>query len=80
MAKIVLEVPEAMKNWLEARADIATHADIGGVVRDLIQQTQDRERVLAELQAEIDKGIASGICDQTVEEIWQEALDEYDRT
>ncbi|MDF0601048.1 type II toxin-antitoxin system ParD family antitoxin [Psychromarinibacter sp. C21-152] len=60
MATMNVSLPDAMKEWVEAQAETGRYANASDYVRDLIRRDQDRRQALAELEAEIDKGLASG--------------------
>lgn len=60
MATMNVSLPEPMKDWVESRSEDGKFANSSDYVRHLIRQDQEREAAIAELQAEIDKGIESG--------------------
>ena len=60
MATMNVSLPEKMKDWVEAQTESGRYANTSDYVRDLIRRDQDRGAALADLQAEIDKGLASG--------------------
>jgi antitoxin ParD1/3/4 len=62
-----------MKKWVEERTQGGEYANSSDYVRDLIRQDQQRAEAIARLQAEIDKGRASGISDKSLDEIVREA-------
>lgn len=60
MATMNVSLPEKMKDWVEAQTESGRYANTSDYVRDLIRRDQDRGAALADLLAEIDKGLASG--------------------
>ena len=63
MATMNVSLPEQMKDWVEAQSKDGTFSNASDYVRHLIRQDRERQRAIAELQAEIDKGINSGIAE-----------------
>ena len=64
MATMNVSLPDQMKDWVESRSDDGTFANSSDYVRHLIRQDQERAQAIAEIQAEIDKGLASGIAEE----------------
>ncbi len=60
MATMNVSLPEQMKDWVEAQSKDGTFSNASDYVRHLIRQDRERQEAIAELQAEIDKGLASG--------------------
>ncbi|MEO1686302.1 MAG: type II toxin-antitoxin system ParD family antitoxin [Pseudomonadota bacterium] len=60
MATMNVSLPEPMKSWVEAQARTGRYANSSDYVRDLIRRDQERQAALAELQALVDEGLASG--------------------
>ena len=60
MATMNVSLPDQMKDWVETRSADGTFSNSSDYVRHLIRQDQERQKAIAELQAEIDKGINSG--------------------
>ena len=56
-----ISIPEALKKWAEAYVAEGNYASTSDLVRDLLRREQARKENLALLQAEIDKGLASGV-------------------
>jgi antitoxin ParD1/3/4 len=73
MATMNISLPDKMKKWVEKRAASGEFGNVSEYVRDLVRQDQERAKALAWLQAEIDKGIASGISDKSLDEVMAEA-------
>ena len=60
MATMNVSLPEQMKDWVEEQSKDGTFSNASDYVRHLIRQDRERQQAIAELQAEIDKGINSG--------------------
>lgn len=60
MSSMNISLPEAMKSWVEEQARSGVYANSSDYVRDLIRRDQLRAAALAELQAAVDAGLASG--------------------
>ena len=63
MASMNVSLPDPMKDWVEDRTKDGRFANSSDYVRHLIRRDQEREAAIAEMQAEIDKGLASGIAE-----------------
>jgi len=63
MATMNVSLPDQMKEWVEAQARSGRYANASDYVRDLIRKDLERRTAIAELQAELDKGLASGIAE-----------------
>jgi antitoxin ParD1/3/4 len=60
MATMNVSLPDPMKAWVERQAESGRYSNASDYVRDLIRRDQDRQTALAELQALVDEGLASG--------------------
>lgn len=60
MATMNISLPDQMKDWVETRLENASFSNTSDYVRHLIRRDQEREQAIAELQAEVDKGLESG--------------------
>ncbi len=60
MATMNVSLPDQMKDWVESRLENASFSNTSDYVRHLIRRDQEREQAIAELQAEVDKGLESG--------------------
>ncbi|PTS74309.1 type II toxin-antitoxin system ParD family antitoxin [Sphingomonas sp. HMWF008] len=77
MATMNISLPDAMKDWVEAQTEDGRYGNSSDVVRDLIRREQVRLEKISNMQRMVDEGIASGICEQSVEEIFAEARREF---
>lgn len=73
MATMNISLPDKMKQWVEEQVATGRYANASDYVRDLVRRDEERARKLAAFQREIDKGIASGISDTPIDEIFAEA-------
>ena len=74
MATMNISLPDQMKNWVEAQSHDGRYSNASDYVRDLIRRDQVRLEKIAEMQRLVDEGFASGISDDTVDDIWKRAL------
>lgn len=63
MATMNVSLPDQMKDWVETRLQDASFSNTSDYVRHLIRLDQERQQAIAELQAEMDKGLASGMAE-----------------
>jgi len=63
MSTMNISLPEQMKAWVEAQTLDGRYANSSDYVRDLIRRDQERQRAIAELQAAVDEGLASGVAE-----------------
>ena len=74
MATMNVSLPDAMKNWVEGRAETGRYSNASDYVRDLIRRDQERAEKIAALQRLIDEGEASGVSSLSADDIWANAL------
>lgn len=60
MATMNVSLPDPMKEWVEGRSKDGRFANSSDYVRHLIRRDQERTVAIAEMQAAIDEGEASG--------------------
>lgn len=60
MATMNISLPDQMKTFAEAQAHDGRYSNVSDYIRDLIRRDQARRAALAEVQALIDEGLASG--------------------
>jgi antitoxin ParD1/3/4 len=80
MATMNVSLPDEMKSWAEAQAQHGRYSNVSDYVRDLIRRDKERTAVIAELRALIDDGIASGVSDLSMDEIFEEAMRQVGQT
>jgi antitoxin ParD1/3/4 len=62
-------MPEPMKNWVDGQADSGRYSDASDYIRDLIRRDQERAAKIAHMQKLVDEGLASGISEETMDDI-----------
>ena len=60
MATMNISLPEQMKAYAEAQTRDGRYSNVSDYVRDLIRRDQERREAIAEIQALVDEGLASG--------------------
>lgn len=60
MGSMNISLPDPMKSWVEDQAKTGRYANTSDYVRDLIRRDRARQEAVAELQAAVDAGLASG--------------------
>lgn len=70
MAQMNISLPEALKAWAEARVAEGRYSSTSDYVRDLMRRDQEYAEKLAVLNAELEKGFASGVSSKTKDEIF----------
>lgn len=60
MGTMNISLPDPMKNWVEDQAKSGRYANSSDYVRDLIRRDRMRLEAVAEIQAAVDAGLASG--------------------
>ncbi|CAN5467265.1 type II toxin-antitoxin system ParD family antitoxin [soil metagenome] len=69
-----ISIPDALKGWAEQRVAEGRYASTSDYVRDLIRKDQTAAEELAWLQAEIEKGRASGWDDRDASVVIEEII------
>ncbi len=60
MATMNISLPDQMKAFAEAQTRDGRYSNVSDYMRDLIRRDQERRQAIAEIQALIDEGLASG--------------------
>ena len=60
MATMNISLPDQMKAFVEAQTHDGRYSNVSDYMRDLIRRDQERRQALAEIQALVDEGLASG--------------------
>ena len=76
MATMNISLPDQMKAWVEAQSADGRYANSSDYVRDLIRREQVKAEKIAHWNRLIDEAYASGVSDQSPEEIFAEAREE----
>ncbi|GAA0334918.1 type II toxin-antitoxin system ParD family antitoxin [Sphingomonas oligophenolica] len=74
MATMNISLPDPMKRWIEERAQSGRYSNVSDYVRDLVRREQERSDKIANMQRLVEEGLASGISDETMEDIRTRAL------
>jgi antitoxin ParD1/3/4 len=69
MATMNVSLPDAMKDWVEGRAQTGRYSNASDYVRDLIRRDQERAEKIAALQRLIEEGEASGVSPHSAADI-----------
>lgn len=69
MATMNISLPDPMKNWVEAQIEDGRYGNVSDFVRDLIRREQERRDKIAHMQRLVDEGRASGISDESMDDI-----------
>lgn len=69
MATMNVSLPDPMKDWVEQQAKSGRYSNASDYVRDLIRRDQDREHKIAQMQALVSEGLASGTGTRSMEEL-----------
>ena len=60
MATMNISLPDQMKAYAEAQTRDGRYSNVSDYMRDLIRRDQARRQAIAEIQALVDEGLASG--------------------
>jgi antitoxin ParD1/3/4 len=60
MGTMNISLPDPMKSWVEDQTRSGRYANSSDYVRDLIRRDRARREAIAEVQAAVDAGLASG--------------------
>jgi antitoxin ParD1/3/4 len=73
MATMNVSLPDAMKVWVEGRAETGRYSNASDYVRDLIRRDQEREAKIANLQRLVVEAVESGVSEKSLKDIRAEA-------
>ncbi len=73
MATMNVSLPDPMKDWVEAQAEIGRYSNASDYVRDLIRRDQERQDKIAHMQGLVTRALESGVSDKSMDEILNEA-------
>ena len=74
MIRKTISMPDEMGAWIEARVKSGQYGNDSEYLRDLVRRDQERQDAARRFQEQIDEGMASGVSDATVTDIWKEAV------
>jgi antitoxin ParD1/3/4 len=69
MATMNVSLPDAMKDWVEGRAQTGRYSNASDYVRDLIRRDQERAEKIAAMQRLVDEADASGVTPNSMTDI-----------
>lgn len=69
MATMNVSLPDAMKDWVEGRAETGRYSNASDYVRDLIRRDQERAEKVAAMQRLIDEAEESGVGTSSMDDI-----------
>ena len=72
-----ITVTDQQDEWIKSQISNSDYTNDSEYFRDLIRRDQDKFRVL---KSAVEKGLASGVSNRTVDEIWAEAERHYQAT
>ena len=73
MATMNVSLPDAMKDWVEGRAETGRYSNSSDYVRDLIRRDQERTERIQSMQRLVDEAIAGPRGQRTMAELRTEA-------
>ena len=73
MIRKTISMPDAMSRYIDKRVKAGQYGNDSEYIRDLVRKDQGRSQAIANVQKAIDEGLASGVSDRTVDEIFAEA-------
>jgi antitoxin ParD1/3/4 len=72
-----ITLTDQQDEWIKSQISNGDYTNDSEYFRDLIRRDQNKFRVL---QTAVEKGLASGVSNRTVDEIWAEAERHYQAT
>jgi len=72
-----ITLTDQQDEWIKTQISNGDYTNDSEYVRDLIRRDQNKFRTL---QTAVEKGLASGVSNRTVDEIWAEAERHYQAT
>lgn len=74
MVTLRIQLPDSIKSWVDAQADAGAFESADGYVLDLIRRDRERSDKIAAMQRLVDEARASGLSDETMEDIRVRAM------
>ena len=69
MTKIDIQLPPMLDQWVSEQTRTGRYTDAGDYLRDLIRRDKESRSETEMLQALVDEGLASGISDESMDDI-----------
>ncbi len=73
MATMNISLPDRMKEWVEAQVATGKFGNASDFIRNLIRKELEKGNTKNWLEAEVEKGYASGFHESTLDEFFQSA-------
>lgn len=77
MTRKTITITQQMDEWVKERIKTGKYGNHSEYIRDLIRNDQNKEDGLEALRALLVEGEVSGISDNSITEIWDEAEERY---
>lgn len=77
MAQMNISVPDGLKQWAEQRVAQGDYASTSDYLRDLMRRDREAAAEAAWLQAELGRGVESGVDPRPVEQIFADIRAKY---
>lgn len=74
MGTMNISLPDPMKSWVEDQTKSGRYANSSDYVRDLIRRDRARREAIAEVQAAVDAGLASGAANPLDRQAFKERM------
>lgn len=79
MIRKTISMPDELGDYIDERVKTGGYGNDSEFIRDLLRRDKQRESGRAKFQKLIDEGLASGVSNRTIEEIFQEALKRHEQ-
>ncbi len=79
MTRVAVDLPEETARWAQSLVDRGEAPSVGEYLAELLRRDHEQAEQVAELQAAIDKGVASGANPRPPHRIFAEARRKYFR-
>ncbi len=73
MATMNISLPDALKQWIDSRVESGKYSTASDYMRDLVRNDLNKSEYIAYIQKAVDEGIASGISERSIDELFAEA-------
>lgn len=76
MATMNVSLPDKMKDWVENQTQQGRYSNASDYVRDLIRRDQERNDKVAHMQSLVSEALESGVSNQSMDDILNDARKE----
>jgi antitoxin ParD1/3/4 len=73
MATMNISLPDSLKEWIEGQAETRHYSNVSDFMRELVRKEKDNADYVKWLNAEIEKGLASGFREVSSEDAFKQA-------